>query len=560
MAILCIAMAAIPTMALQGGNITQYLNAYLSGTGNEKLMPDVVTLTDGTIAYAIEGDKVSTRKDTEYGVYEEANEALKTGLQIIMQYGYPLNMGPDGEPLDEDNGIAADKARYATAVAIQSWAIHNGAAAPQGWTDFVKNPTGLIAAEGCEDVVSFTRFLMEKAQGQVLMPHGVSSLNGDGTSLTEIKMKQGSTGYEAGFTVKLQNVDMGYSLDIQSLPEGVKAEGYTGEDGDRVRIILPSNCEDEYKIKLIAKDTRIVGNLIMYTPTTQSDASKLIGMAMTAPYESEEVSTQEITLSKTAGSDWTLPAAASPSNTPAPSQPVPDGAFKPVNGCVVIYDADTGKGVEGAGVTITDASGNQIKDAMTDANGCVSITDLPGGKYFCENTTAAEGYDTDPDSHKFAVIPTTTGNMYKGDTVMMCSSKYVTIFVKNKDNPLKDIDFNILDESGEIVSSTTTDEDGEGIFVDLDDGTYKIVFDGAPSDTPAEELEALKKLSKEIFITEDHDNNTAVYTFDIAELMGNKKAKTGEREVIIATRLCFVLSLMYLGGFFIYKIMKDDRV
>lgn len=543
-------------LALQGGNITQYIQAYVNGAGNLPLKPDIVTLSDSTIAYAIEPAKVSTRNDAAYETYIEANEQLKTGIEIIMQYGYPLNNGMNGETLDEDTGIAADKARYATAIAIQAWAIHNGATAPEGWSDFVSTPSALIASEGCESVVSYIRYLLDKASSQIPIPHGVTTIGGNGTSLTNIKMKQTGSGYEAGFTVKLQNLDKGYVLDLSSMPQGTQADGYTGYDGDNVTIKLSADCADTYTISLKGKDSRIPSNYTFYTCTNQDDTSKLVAMTMTTPYNTEEVAEATVQINKNSGDEWSF---ASPvTEQPAPSAPLANGSFPPVDGSIVVYDYDTGTVIQGAGLSINNAAGTAVKQAQTDATGCVSITDLPAGKYTVNQTTAAQGYTPDSNSYKFGVIKTTSSTLYRGNTVIVNQSKRVTIIVKNGDTPLSGMSFILKSSTGQS-SSTTTDANGQGVFSGLQNGTYNIEFSSAAEGTPKDQLEALKKLSREIFITDEHDNSTAVYTFNIAELIGNRKAKTGEAEVLLALRFVFFVSVVFVACYALCRIVDSSR-
>lgn len=533
-AAIVLALFPVPAFALTGGSVSQYAAAYFKGVGDAELKPDKITLSDDTIAYALEPGKTSTRADAEYSEYVETNEPYKRGLEIIMQYGYPLN--PATEALDADPAAAADKAQYATAIAVQAWSIQNGAQPPAGWADFVSTPDKLTAIPGAEATLEYAKTLMDKAYMQNEMPHKII------TNAGTIQLTQAGEAYAAALDVTLENINKGYKMDVSALPTGSEANGYTGNASETISFVIPAEDTPEYKVRLIGSDTRTAANYVLYTPTNQNDASKLIAMNKKEPFTESEVSTLEVTLTKTAVDSSAAPAAAPPAAAGMD--------YKPVNGSIVVYKKDTDIPLPGAELQITDKNGAVVKTGTTNNSGCVSIADLPSGKYACTQTAAMPGYMLDHGSHVFAVIQSTTGTTYKGDMVLVNDVVRVRIVLLNGVERLEGVTLQMVKRTGEevgegtVAGEGTTDANGEVEFSQLENGTYDLGFYSAAEGTSKKTVAALEQIEREINITALHENSNAIYTVDIASLTGARETSTGIEEVRIATMLLCAVSLI----------------
>ncbi|HDC6355927.1 TPA: carboxypeptidase regulatory-like domain-containing protein, partial [Staphylococcus aureus] len=161
-----------------------------------------------------------------------------------------------------------------------------------------------------------------------------------------------------------------------------------------------------------------------------------------------------------------------------------------------IQDQDE-KGISGVTVTLKDENGNVLKTVTTDADGKYKFTDLDNGNYKVEfttpegytPTTVTSGSDIEKDSNGL----TTTGVINGADNMTLDSGFYKTPkyslgdyvwYDSNKDGKqdstekgIKDVKVTLLNEKGEVIGTTKTDENGKYRFDNLDSGKYKVIFE-----------------------------------------------------------------------------------
>ncbi|MBS3259411.1 carboxypeptidase regulatory-like domain-containing protein, partial [Staphylococcus aureus] len=161
-----------------------------------------------------------------------------------------------------------------------------------------------------------------------------------------------------------------------------------------------------------------------------------------------------------------------------------------------VQDKDE-KGISGVTVTLKDENDKVLKTVTTDENGKYQFTDLNNGTYKVEfetpsgytPTSVTSGNDTEKDSNGL----TTTGVIKDADNMTLDSGFYKTQkyslgdyvwYDSNKDGKqdstekgIKDVKVTLLNEKGEVIGTTKTDENGKYRFDNLDSGKYKVIFE-----------------------------------------------------------------------------------
>ncbi|PZH88727.1 hypothetical protein C7R46_14080, partial [Staphylococcus aureus] len=161
-----------------------------------------------------------------------------------------------------------------------------------------------------------------------------------------------------------------------------------------------------------------------------------------------------------------------------------------------VQDKDE-KDISGVTVTLKDENDKVLKTVTTDENGKYQFTDLNNGTYKVEfetpsgytPTSVTSGNDTEKDSNGL----TTTGVIKDADNMTLDSGFYKTPkyslgdyvwYDSNKDGKqdstekgIKDVKVTLLNEKGEVIGTTKTDENGKYCFDNLDSGKYKVIFE-----------------------------------------------------------------------------------
>ncbi|TYO27220.1 YSIRK-type signal peptide-containing protein, partial [Staphylococcus aureus] len=155
------------------------------------------------------------------------------------------------------------------------------------------------------------------------------------------------------------------------------------------------------------------------------------------------------------------------------------------------------KGIKGVYVILKDSNSKELDRTTTDENGKYQFTGLGNGTYSVEfstpagytPTTANAGTDDAVDSDGL----TTTGVIKDADNMTLDSGFYKTPkyslgdyvwYDSNKDGKqdstekgIKDVKVTLLNEKGEVIGTTKTDENGKYRFDNLDSGKYKVIFE-----------------------------------------------------------------------------------
>ncbi|WP_070028443.1 SdrD B-like domain-containing protein, partial [Staphylococcus aureus] len=157
----------------------------------------------------------------------------------------------------------------------------------------------------------------------------------------------------------------------------------------------------------------------------------------------------------------------------------------------------TEKGISGVTVTLKNENGEVLQTTKTDKDGKYQFTGLENGTYKVEfetpsgytPTQVGSGTDEGIDSNGTS----TTGVIKDADNMTLDSGFYKTPkyslgdyvwYDSNKDGKqdstekgIKDVKVTLLNEKGEVIGTTKTDENGKYRFDNLDSGKYKVIFE-----------------------------------------------------------------------------------
>lgn len=126
-----------------------------------------------------------------------------SGLNSILMYGYPNN---------RPSGFTDDEARQATANAIRFWLSEQGEAESYSFTNRRTNPDAIRAKSGYEHVLEYADELLAKARARQELPHGIDF------SPSTVQLIANSSGFSGQTSVRLTNINSGYTLDTSALP------------------------------------------------------------------------------------------------------------------------------------------------------------------------------------------------------------------------------------------------------------------------------------------------------------------------------------------------------
>jgi len=146
-------------------------------------------------------------------------------------------------------------------------------------------------------------------------------------------------------------------------------------------------------------------------------------------------------------------------------------------------DASTGAPVPGATITVYKSDGTPVGSGVEgvtkEEDGTVEFDNLNYGDYYFLETNAPEGYLLNTDKHPFSIRE---NGVILQDTLSDEKIKG-SIQIKKTDNNgklLKGAEFTLYDESGKVLQSEVTDENGIALFKDMVYGKYSVKETKAP--------------------------------------------------------------------------------
>ena len=152
---------------------------------------------------------------------------------------------------------------------------------------------------------------------------------------------------------------------------------------------------------------------------------------------------------------------------------------KAKGGLKIIKVDESKNPIAGVKFNILDSDKQFIETIVTDDKGVAVSSEMQPGTYYYQEIEAPNGYIVDSTEHQFTieydgqnVIENVVNYMEKGQLQI---TKY-----DSEENKLSGVTFDILDESGNVVDTITTDENGVALSKRLPVGTYYYVETSAP--------------------------------------------------------------------------------
>ena len=246
------------TIESQTNSAFDYLEYYSNGKWKDLNTPKHWIESTGQVCYCIEHTDGNPHGATYTAAPPSSVFSTNTlqGLQTILMYGYPCNT-PDG--------FTEDEARQATANAIRFWLSENGEPGSYSFTNRKTHPNAIRAKKGYEHVLTWADELLQMARDKKTLSHSIEFTP---SALTLTKSGSNFTGKT---TVKLTNINSGYTLDTSGLPSGVTVTGYTGTKSEQLTITAPASAAGKtFTISATGKDTRSLDNITAYVPSNSS--------------------------------------------------------------------------------------------------------------------------------------------------------------------------------------------------------------------------------------------------------------------------------------------------
>ena len=135
-------------------------------------------------------------------------------------------------------------------------------------------------------------------------------------------------------------------------------------------------------------------------------------------------------------------------------------------------DADSNTPLQGASFRLYDASGSQVAEGYTDANGKLTFTGLKLGSYTCKEFQAPAGYELD--DTVFPIVLNQNGQILKVPRENKLITGSIEILKVDADTkqPLAGVVYRLFDADGNKITDGTTDANGKVTFDNLKPGKY----------------------------------------------------------------------------------------
>jgi len=136
-------------------------------------------------------------------------------------------------------------------------------------------------------------------------------------------------------------------------------------------------------------------------------------------------------------------------------------------------DADTGSTIQGVVFQLQKPDGTQVATATTNANGIATFSNLYQGNYKVREISTVGNYILNSQLYDISVEYNKTSNITVSNYYKKGNLKVVK--VDSETNvPIANVGFNLLNSSGSVVASGTTNSNGELYFYNLRVGKYTL--------------------------------------------------------------------------------------
>ena len=150
--------------------------------------------------------------------------------------------------------------------------------------------------------------------------------------------------------------------------------------------------------------------------------------------------------------------------------------------------SDDDRAIANVKFNILDENKNVVETVITDANGIAVSKELTPGTYYYKEVEVPNGYVIDSNEYKFEI--TNDGKLVSVKVVNKVAKGTLQITkIDSNNTPLDGVEFDILDESKNVVDHIITNKDGKASSKELPLGTYYYKETKAPDNVVMDESE-----------------------------------------------------------------------
>ena len=150
--------------------------------------------------------------------------------------------------------------------------------------------------------------------------------------------------------------------------------------------------------------------------------------------------------------------------------------------------SDDDKAIANVKFNILDENKNIVETVITDANGIAVSKELTPGTYYYKEIEVPDGYVIDSNEYKFEIA--NDGKLVSVKVVNKVAKGTLQITkIDSNNTPLDGVEFDILDESKNVVDHIITNKDGKASSKELPLGTYYYKETKAPDNVVMDESE-----------------------------------------------------------------------
>lgn len=444
----------------------EMLPAYVAGTKY-----NIKPLADGGYGYCMNIHKGNASNSTQY-----LEKELSAGMAYILENGYPN--------------------KHFTGSKKKDFYITQGAV----WW-YLDDVTGTSYLSKSFKTNGSDKYGLRKYMQKLV--NGAKDAKSKGYKKTSLKAKisdenmtLSSDGYYVSKKIdaNAKNIDGKYKVSVVKGPSGTivtdingnKQSSFKANEKFLIKIPASSIAEgktEKAKVKITASST--INKAYKYSPKN----SKIQPMTVLQPY-TQEVD-DLISVKATRPITPTPPRVA----TPPPSTPIPSKVS------ILKLDKDTNAAVEGAVLSVKDASGNEVVRFTTTTNAYV-IDNISNGTYTVEEIEAPKGYELSTEKQTFTISDSNKNVEVK--YYNKTKESVVSIFKLDKktNNPVVGAVLVIKDASGNEIKRITSSANGNSI-TGLSNGKYTVEEVEAPDGYEI-------SLEKENFVLDDNTKKVEV--------------------------------------------------
>jgi protocatechuate 3,4-dioxygenase beta subunit len=506
----------LPTLYQLGSldfhDILQGNNGFLAGVGY-----DLVTGLGSPIANELVPDLIGQGSVINGQVYFDVNgngirDPGEPGLAGWTVY---IDVNGTGSFQPNDPSTISDAGGYYTFRGLEPGTYTLGEIVPSGWTQITSNPQVTVALAQIGRGVNFGNSPVGRITGQVFQDfngNGIQESGDSGLAGWTLELEDSSgTVLETGTTDNNGNFFFGVSAGTYTVVE-LPPSGWLQTTPNPNAIVVPSGGGQftgvnfgEFKDAVVSGevfndpsasgvlnsgDAGLAGWTVQLVDAlnnvvdTQTDSTGHYSFANVGP---GTYSVQEVTQT-----GWTQTSANPPSFTPQSGQTFDNlnfGNFQLITISGQVFDdlnadgqQESGEGgLTGWTVQLEDTNGNVLASTSTDSNGDYSFSNLPAGSYLVREVVLSGWAQTTANPPAISVQSGQNASSVNFGNAQQATISGQVFNDQNGngtqdsgDSGLASWTVQLLDKSGTVLTSTTTDGNGDFSFAGLSPGSYTV--------------------------------------------------------------------------------------